>query len=209
MARPPRPDQFSALVHIRECIAEHGDETGPRIARAKFPAIDKATWSRWCKQVREEEGALRSAHPTVIPTVCATALSDAEVEVLPGVIDFFKQIGAMMAACDALQEYAWPRDPVTGARRLRNPLMLERAIRLRATVLDLAHRREEVVWSVERFRDFQLRLSAAITGALSGDQPEADKRASIKILEAVRAMEAKHKADGGYVGSKSMGIKRT
>jgi hypothetical protein len=113
-------------------MAEHGEEIGPRLARARFPASDKATWSRWCKQVREENAALEAQQTPAAPRAPLRAGAEPlRGVVVPGVIDFYGQIGAMLAACGALQDYAWPCDPVSGQCKVRKPMMLERATRLR------------------------------------------------------------------------------
>jgi len=199
MARPAGPAQFSALQKIRAAIAEHGDELGPRMARADFPGVPAPTWSRWVKQVRDED--LFGAHqPTPVALVPPDAdlLQAAELVMGPaGVLDFFSQVGAMTAACDALTDYAWPRDPASGVRKVRNPVMLERATRLRVTVLDLAHRRDEAVWNVERMRAFQSDLMDALKGSLAGD----DSGAAMKVLGALRTLEARIKARARYLGS--------
>ena len=75
--------------------------------------------------------------------------------------------------------------------------MLERATRLRATVLDLAHRRDEVAWGVERMRELQSDLMSTISGALAGD----GSRAAMKVLESLRALDARYKARARYLGS--------
>jgi hypothetical protein len=110
MARPASPEQFSALQRIRDSIAQHGEELGPRLARADYQSIPKPTWCRWVAQVRQED-ALFAADPSPVAAapvrVQAEPMQDAEAVMVPaGVLDFFSQVGAMMAACDALQDYA-------------------------------------------------------------------------------------------------------
>ncbi|MBR8239513.1 hypothetical protein [Burkholderia multivorans] len=187
MTRPPRPEQLAALTRIRECMAQYGEEVGAGLAWADFSMIDKATWSRWYRQVCEENLA-----PAVQPTPVAAAapvsanpelLHAAEVmPVSAGRVDFL--VGAMMAACDALQDYAWPRDLATGGRKLRNPMLLERSTRLRIVVLDLAHRRDEAVWGVERMRTLHGELMDTLLGTLARDSSDAAR----KVLEAFRAL---------------------
>ncbi|MBN6729303.1 hypothetical protein [Burkholderia multivorans] len=203
MARPPRPEQLAALTRIRECMAEHGEEVGARLARADFPKIDKATWSRWCKQVREENAALAAQPMPVAPAAPVPAnaepLQAAEVVPVPGgMIDFFGQVGAMMAACDALQDYAWPRDPATGGRKVRNPMMLERATRLRATVLDLAHRRDEAAWNIARVRAFHAELGHAIGDVL---KDAGDQELARRVIGTIRELVAAQEDQGRFLGA--------
>ncbi|HTH74264.1 MAG TPA: hypothetical protein VL635_07645 [Trinickia sp.] len=68
MARPPKPEQLIALEHIRRCMLEHWEEAGPRIAKAEFARISKATWSRWVAQVRAEDAAM-VAQPGTVPVM--------------------------------------------------------------------------------------------------------------------------------------------
>ncbi|WP_175761876.1 hypothetical protein [Burkholderia ambifaria] len=202
MARPPKPEQLAALEHIRRCVLAHGEEAGPRIAKADFARISKATWSRWVAQVRAEEAAM-VAQPTPVAHVApvpanAEPLQAAEVVAVPGVIDFFGQVGAMMAACDALQEYAWPRDPATGRRKVRNPMMLERATRLRATVLDMAHRRDEAAWSIARTRAFHAELGKALGEVL---QDAGDRDLAGRVIGTIRTLVDAHENQGRWLGA--------
>ncbi len=106
MARPPSPEQFAALQHIRECVAEHGEEVGVRLARADFPKVHKTTWSRWCKQIREEDARYASAPSPVsaapVP-VRPEPLQRAELVVQLGVIDLFRELASLLNDCDLLR----------------------------------------------------------------------------------------------------------
>jgi hypothetical protein len=68
---------------------------------------------------------------------------------------------------------------------------------LRASVLDLAHRRDEVVWSVERSREMQTEMVKEISGVLVADGSDVAR----KILESLRALHTRHKAQARYIGS--------
>jgi hypothetical protein len=206
MPRPYRTDYLPALAHIRHCIAEHGEEAGPKIARAQFPKVDKGTWSRWCRQIRDEDSTMHaSAQSLPAPAkAAATVVSTDQVEVLPETIDFYEQVAAMVAACDALVAYSWPRDSATGARKLRNPLMLSQSIRMRAMVLDLWCRREESMYSAERFKHWQGQVVAAIGAALNGSGSEVERPVALRIVDALRALDARNKADSVLIRGRSL-----
>jgi len=184
MPRPYRPDYLPALTHIRQCIAEHGEEAGPKIARANFTKVDKGTWSRWCRQVREEDNLTRAA-PTSLPApVAASAALVGKVEPeIPGEIDFYEQVAAMLSACDALADYAWPRDLANGGRRLRNPLMLSQSIRMRSMVLDLWCRREESRYAAHRFQDWTAQIAAALVSVLDECQSEVERSSLLRLRQ--------------------------
>ena len=209
MPRPFRPDYLPALAHIRRCIAEHGEEAGPRIARAQFPKVDKGTWSRWCRQIREEDGITCAAAPSLpvpAPAQAAIAVPADQVEVIPTSIDFYEQVAAMVGACDALVNYAWPRDSATGARKLRNPLMLSQSIRMRTMVLDLWCRREESTHSAERFKHWQRQVVAAIGAALGGSGSEVERPVVLRVVDALRALDARNRADSVLIGGRSLAV---
>jgi hypothetical protein len=151
MPRPYRPDYLPALALIRQCIAEHGEEAGPKIARAQFSKVDKGTWSRWCRQIRDEDNAMRAAPPSRPMSAPGPSVLVGELE--SNDFSFLDQLSYVRAACDALQDYAWPRDPVTGVRRLRNPLMLVQAVRLRNGMLDLWVKHQATIYNVDRMRE--------------------------------------------------------
>lgn len=132
MARPPSPEQFAALQRIPECVAEHGEELGVRLARADFPKINKSTWSRWVAQIRREGARFASAPSSVVAPVpvMAERLQPAELVAEPapaGVIDLFRELVSLLEDCDLLRNYAAPVDPATGRRKVRNPVMTVQA----------------------------------------------------------------------------------
>ncbi|MDO3558281.1 hypothetical protein [Ralstonia pseudosolanacearum] len=202
MARPARPEQLAALTRIRECMAEHGEEVGARLARADFPKLDKATWSRWCKQVREENARFDTEPPSV--TVAPVPAKSAPVQpaelcaVEPGVIDFYGQLAAMLEDCDLVRSYAAPVDPATGARKPRNPMMLVQATKLRATVLALAQRHAEAAWDVEMVRRQHEALIGAIGDALKAS---GDRELTAGIIRELQMLEERRKARSRYLGA--------
>jgi hypothetical protein len=203
MPRPPRPDQLAALTKIRECMTEHGEEVGARLARASFPAIDKATWSRWCKQVREENARFAEAEGTP-DRVSAERLRTEQmgttevIESAPGVIDFIGELQLMLADCNMLRAYAAPVDSQTGLRKPRNPMMLSQAIKLRALVLGLAQRHAEGVWAIERTRALQADVFEVISDAL---RESGDKQLTARVVAALRKLQSEHENAGRWLGA--------
>lgn len=202
MARPPKPEQLAALEHIRRCVLAHGEEAGPRIAKADFARVSKSTWSRWVAQVRLEdatvaEQSMPPAHVAPLaPPITVEPMQSAHVVEL-GVIDFIGQVGSMLAAVEAVRDYAWPADPTTGRRKVRNPSMLINATRLHVAVMEMAARRDEAMWSNEFVRaqmeDFQTHIIAALK-----DQ---DSAAARRVIEAIRGVGAQYSSRARYLGS--------
>lgn len=199
MARPPSPEQFAALQRIRECVAEHGEEVGVRLARADFPKVNKTTWSRWRKQIREEDARFASApSPVSAPVPVRTEpLRPSELVVESGVIDLFRELSSLLEDCDLLRNYAAPVDPTTGRRKVRNPMMTVQAARLRVTVLDLAQRHSESAWNIERIRAYNAQIIDLISVALN---EAGDQELTRKIIGAMRAMRDRHEESVRYLG---------
>lgn len=201
MARPPSPEQFAALQRIRQCVAEHGEEMGVRLARADFPKINKSTWSRWVAQIRREDARFASAPSPVSAApapVNVEPMQPAELVVAPGVIDLFGQLASLLEDCDLLRNYAAPVDSTTARRKVRNPMMTVQAARLRVTVLDLAQRHSESAWHIERVRAQQAQIIEAIGNVLrdAGDQELAQR-----IISALRSLQDHHEASSRYLGA--------
>lgn len=200
MARPPSPEQFAALQRIRECMAEHGEEKGVRIARADFPKVHKATWSRWCKQIRDEDARFASAPSPVsaapVP-IKVEPVRPTELVVQPGVIDLFRELSSLLEDCDLLRNYAAPVDPTTGRRKVRNPMMTVQAARLRVTVLDLAQRHSESAWHIERIRAQHAQIIEVLSKALN---EAGDQELTRKVIGAMRALQDRHEASVRYLG---------
>lgn len=198
MARPPRPEQLAAFERIRACMAEHGEEVGARLARADFPTIDKGTWSRWCKQVREENASFDVVPPIAPAPAPAASLGPTnQREIEEGAIDFYGQLAAMLADCDLVRVYAAPVDPATGARRVRNPVMLVNATKLRATVLGLAQRHAEAAWDVAFIRHQHEALMGTIGDAINAS---GDRGAAVDIIREVRKLEERLRDRSRYLG---------
>jgi hypothetical protein len=202
MPRPPRHDQLQALTHIRQCVAEHGPDIGMRAARAAFQKVDKSTWSRWCKQVREEDATYATSEGTAerVPAKRERTVPVATTEVLeaePGTIDFFGELNLLLGDCDMLRNYSAPADPATGLRKPRNPMMLAQSIKLRAMVLGLAQRHAEAVWEANALREHHTHLIGVLGDALkaSGDADMARK-----VIEDIRRLDNERKASSRYLG---------
>ncbi|MBU9247804.1 hypothetical protein [Burkholderia multivorans] len=200
MARPARPEQLAALTRIRECMAEHGEEVGARVARADFAKIDKGTWSRWCRQVREEnvrfaesEGAAEREPVTRVSVASASASEVVE----PGRIDFFGELNAMLADCDMLRRYAAPVDPQTGLRKPRNPMMLAQAIKLRVSVMGLAQRHAEGALMTDSYTR-QMKAMLEILGTALKNK--GDKEMTRAVLTEIHELHAEYRARDRYLG---------
>ncbi|MGA3887655.1 hypothetical protein ACI2S3_02865 [Ralstonia nicotianae] len=206
MARPPKPEQLAALQVIRALVTEHGEDLGMKLARAQFVHIHKATWSRWCAQVRAEDVTFSESQPAAVAATAGSPLGqDMPVQPVESCsagtsgIDFFGQLGIMLHDCDLVRDYAAPVDPATGRRKIRNPLMLTQAVKLRATVMALAQRHAEAAWDVETVRQHHEALIGAIGDALkvSGDGPT-----TANILRELRASEERRKTKARYLGAR-------
>jgi len=203
MARPPKPEQLSALISIRNLTAEHGPELGTKMARASFGHISKATWSRWVAQVRTEDAMFADGEPAAPaaaqPVVQATPPQPAEVcAAAPGVIDFHGQLAIMLTDCDLVRAYAAPIDLATGLRKVRNPMMLVAATKLRAAVMALAQRHAEAAWDVEALRRRHEELVAAIGDAIKS---VGDNELTAGILRALKGVADRQKAGERYLAA--------
>ncbi len=153
------------MNHIRRYVLEHGEQEGQRLAKLDgYRHVNKATWSQWCKRVREEDRQLAAdvilnvPHPGVPagqapPFTPITPVTPEQREAVRQALDFFLEIGVMREDAQLLRDYSAPVDPVKGVRKVRNPVMLEKSNKMRATMLTLALKHAETVWNQERMEE--------------------------------------------------------
>ncbi len=178
MARPPSEAQRKALPVIRAAIAEHGEEIGRRIARASFPGVSAPTWSRWCSQVRAEDACLAGAAHVAVPARPVARRDGVTV-------DFVGELAEALADISLLRGYAAPTD-AAGVSKIRNPVMLGTAIRLRLTALDLAQKRAEAALQGDAVRRRLDDFVRVVGDALSQAGDEGLARRVLGDLDALR-----------------------
>ncbi|MBK3737664.1 hypothetical protein G3A39_00380 [Paraburkholderia aspalathi] len=129
-----------------------------------YKHINKATWSQWCKLVREEDRQLavdvmlNVPHPGVpvgqaLPCTPITPVTPEQREAVHRALDFFQEIRVMREDAQLLADYSVAIDPATGVRKIRNPVMLEKSHKMRATTLTLALKHAETVWNQGRMEE--------------------------------------------------------
>lgn len=206
MARPQHPEQDRALTELRAAIAQHGEVIGPKVAKSKFASIGASTWSRFVKiareEVRETDQAAQAGLPSsaIVPTAAVAGTPANQVEVLPVAINWQAQISAMLRQCDLIVRQSIHVDPATGQERVRNMITLNQAIRTRCGVMELAHRRESVVMSGERFIHWERQLVDAVGTAIGSGGTEAERAIALRVVNAMREVGALRQAERTHVG---------
>jgi hypothetical protein len=206
MARPQHPDQARAIAELRKVIAQHGEVVGPKVAKVKFVSIGASTWSRFVKIAREEAREADHAAQAGLPSSALASMAAAagipadQVEALPAAINWQAQIAAMLRQCDLIVRQSIHVDPATGQERVRNMVTLNQAIRTRCSVMELAHRRESVVMSGERFIHWERQLVDAVGSAIGRAGTEAERAIALRVVNAMREVVALRQAERTYVG---------
>ncbi|TCG08838.1 hypothetical protein BZM27_09310 [Paraburkholderia steynii] len=195
MPRPADPQRFDALNVIRKYVREHGEQEGQRLAKLDgYKHINKATWSQWCKLVREEDRQLAvdvilnvprpdmpagQANP-ITPITPATPEKRATVW---RAINFFACLNDMIADANLLAEYAAPTD-ANGVRKIRNPVMLVQAHRAKALNMQLALKHAEAAWNIQRFQNYEEVIAEMVKDAIKDEAPVVRARIVAGLREA-------------------------
>ncbi|MBB5463791.1 hypothetical protein [Paraburkholderia sp. Cpub6] len=189
MPRPASSQRFEALNQIRKYMLEHGEQEGARLAKLDgYKHINKATWSQWCKLVREEDrqlaidvirnvphpGVPAGQAPSFTPITPATPEQRVAVR---RALDFFRKIRVMVDDAQMLADYSMTVDSTTGVRKVKNPVMLAQSHKMRAVTLTLALKHAEAVWNQERMEE----LYNAVIGAI-GEVDRGLQRAALEKL---------------------------
>lgn len=195
MPRPPDPQRFNALTQIRKYVQEHGEQEGARLAKLDgYRHINKATWSQWCKLVREEDRQLavdvirNVPHPGVpagqaVPITPITPATPEQRVAVHRALDFFREINVMVADAQLLADYSVAVDSATGARKVKNPVMLAQSHKMRGVTLMLALRHAEAAWNTEQIRE----LYDAVIETVG----EADKGVQRAVIAKLRELNAR------------------
>ncbi|CAN7774693.1 hypothetical protein [Paraburkholderia hospita] len=165
MPRPASSQRFDALNQIRKYMLEHGEQEGARLAKLDgYKHINKATWSQWCKLVRDEDrqlavdvirnvphpGVPAGRAPTFTPITPATPEQRVAVR---RALDFFREISVMADDAQLLADYSVVVDPATGVRKVKNPVMLAQSHKMRGVTLTLALKHAEAAWNMGQMQE--------------------------------------------------------
>ncbi|SEI81405.1 hypothetical protein [Paraburkholderia diazotrophica] len=184
MARPSHPERARALIEIRRHIGEYGAVEGPRKARERFPGVGKMTWLAWVRQVRDEDSDMAAEAARLVPRPDAPLppLTDHHRAATRQAIDFFGEMAAMVDDAKLLADYSVVVDD-NGRRRVKNPVTLALANRMRATNINLAMRHSELVWDVSRMQAMFDELIDAIS--------DIDQDVATRVINAMRGVSEK------------------
>jgi hypothetical protein len=192
MARPPHPQQTEALAWIRECVDQLGDQ-GYTVAKAKYPHIPQPTFWRWTQTVRGE--LMMTPPPSVPAALPAPATGGVEVnDPATSPLDFFEsELGQMRRDIAALRLHATVVDQ-GGNVRLRNPLLLIQATRLRNQMMTLFVQRQEAAVGAERMAQYRELITGAIEHVLQEGRDPAEKAVLRRLSNAMRDADRQWKS---------------
>jgi hypothetical protein len=200
MARKAHDQRDRAIEAIRRLCNEHGVKEGCRLAREQFPEIPKPTWGRWRveaigyqpeQEARDSATRARVAHEVreTIPPIGELVPDTADV--IPAqrrAIDFWRLIEELDQDAALMRAYAVTVQP-DGTRKLRVPMALVSAHKMRADLIRLALEHASIAWSAERNREFQECIIAAIG--------EVDRGLQKVVLDRLRRMRDHNEAKYG------------
>ena len=164
MARKAHDQRDDAVAAMRRLSNEHGVREGCRLAREMFPDVPKPSWGRWRQEAvgrmpeqeaRDTATSARLAHEvrSTIPAIGELVTAPADViPVQKRALDFWKMLGELDDDAQLLRSYATTTLP-DGTRKVRVPVALVGAHRMRADLIRLALEHAGVVWNTERMRE--------------------------------------------------------
>lgn len=173
MARPSSEQRLQAIETIRRMVQQHGMKEGCRLAREQFADAPRGSWGRWRvsavgleadQDVSDGVARAKVAREVRenIPPIGGLVPSPADVVLVQRrAIDFWKLIEELDQDAALMRAYAVTTNP-DGTRRLRVPMALMNAHRMRADLIRLALEHASIAWSAERAREFQEVIVAAI-----------------------------------------------
>lgn len=182
MAAKPHALRDAAIATIRNLTAFHGAEEGEKLARAKYSAIPKGTFSGWVKLAR------LPAEPPSAPagSVRASASIEDAGDLMPfeqriALLDRHIQMIVAASTREVIEEPSGERKTVA-----KNPSMLAQAVRLQHAAAELLAKNQRAVWTVEAVAEYHGEVIDAITAAVKG---AADRELAERVVAALNAIK--------------------
>jgi hypothetical protein len=200
MTRKAHEQRDEAIEAMRRLSNEHGVREGCRLAREQFPSIATPTWNRWriesVGHQPEQEQRDTATRAKIGREVRATipdvnALAPAPIDVIPAqkrALDFWRLIDELDQDAKLMRDYAVTVQP-DGTRKLRVPMALVNAHRMRADLIRLALEHASIAWSSERQREFQEAVIACVG--------EASRELQMAVISRLRKLKANNEAKYG------------
>jgi hypothetical protein len=174
------------MVAMRKAI-ESGKSDALAAVRATFEAtVPLSAWKSWLRIVRAggDEAITAPPDPTAMPAVIKMAAS-------PAPLDLPTRLAAMDANVAMLIAYCVVQvpDPKTGEITLKckNPMLLEKAIRVQALASKLSLDHAEKVLELERLRNNMEELGKVLGEALNLEAPDVTGRVMRRLHAVAKA----------------------
>lgn len=199
MARPSDPRRELAIETIRSFCAERGLKEGCRLAREQFAEIPDGTWGRWRvralggvpeRDIFEREACSVTSAEILKDIPVVADLVNSDVEALPAArraLDFWRMLDELDEDARLMREFALTRGG-DGKRKVRVPVALRDAHRMRCDLIRLALQQAEAAHNVERAARFQ----EAIIAEIKAESPDIARR----VIERLRRMASEGEQRG-------------
>lgn len=179
MPQPPHPDRDAALAEIVRCIAEHGREAGPKIARDQFTHVHPATWCRWVSELVGNSGGSRTKvcgplMKSISEQTATTGPLSPEkfAEMLP-VPNFLEELETLRADVQLLRDFATKE----GGRSVKLPTFFVQQLRAKFELTKLIIQHASVAYDHER----QQRFYDSIIREIEAESPECARRIVVRL----------------------------
>lgn len=188
MSRAPHPQRAACMVAMRKAI-DAGTPDALAAVRASFEkTVPSSAWKLWLRTVRagDDEAITAPPDPTAMPAVLAMAAS-----AVP--LDLNTRLAAMDQNVALLTSYCVVQvpDPKTGeiVLKCKNPMLLEKAIRVQALASRLSLDHAEKVLELERLRNQMEEIGDVLGSALNLESREVVERVTRRLREVVQAQK--------------------
>lgn len=181
MSRAPHPQRAECMIAMRKAI-ESGKPDSLAAVRATFEAtVPLSAWKSWLRIVRAggDEAITAPPDPTAMPAVLKMAASSVPLDLPTRLAAMDANVALLVSFC-----VAQVPDPNTGeiSLRCKNPVLLEKAIRVQNLASRLSLDHAEKVLELERIRSQMDEIVVAVVDALQAEVPEAVARRVIQRL---------------------------
>ena len=176
-----------ALQVIRECIAHHGAEAGPKIAKeVHFPGVPASTWHRWLSKLAVNPGKVAVVTARKAAAHLPTAPSPSYITEKPAEsrknIDFMARLESLYADAELLRAYAVTKGyDVDGNEqtKIKLPNYFSQSIKLRADLLEGAVKALQQVYDYQRIQHFHDLILAEI----GKESPDCARRITERLAQ--------------------------
>ena len=185
-----RDDRDEAIAYAQDCIREHGIDAGPKMARQRYPDVDRVTFWRWMKSIQAD--AISQAAAAVQRAMEITPAEYLPVPPSPAIIarnpsaqranlDFMGKLDRLYTDGEMLRAFAIVTGP-DGVEKIKMAHVFATSIKTRSDLLERWIQASQMLFDWEQMSGFYESITA-IVKEIAESHPEVGQEIMTRLAE--------------------------